>query len=166
MIAGIFCMHDILKCYVSGRPVPDHTNQGTVSFAVPELGIIFRSSATGSRTDLEFIAFLSFLRFAEHNKEIFAKKELHIFTDNPILMYLMNQSVTATPETEAVLREASRAMKILSCKVKWIEPHMNRAAAPIGSIPDLPADTSIKIKTFANLAIQKPVTDLSGWSKL
>ena len=150
---------------MSGRSIPGQQNAGVVSFAVPELGLLFRCSATGSRTDLEFIAFLSFLRFAEHNQEIFKKRELHIFTDFPILMYLMNNGLSSGLEADAVLREARRAMKYVTYKVKWIEAHMNRAAGSVSDIPDMPADATIKIKTFANLNIQKPSADLTGDSK-
>jgi hypothetical protein len=159
-------MNDILKCYVSGRAIQGQQNVGVVSFAVPEMGILFRCSASGSRADLEFIAFLSFLRFAEHNQELFKKRELHIFTDFPILMYLMNNNVQPGLEGSAVLKEASRAAKYVTYKVKWIEERMNRAAGPASDIPDMPADVKIKIKTFANLNLQKPPADLGGNSKL
>jgi hypothetical protein len=111
-------------------------------------------------------AILSFLRFAEHNLEIFKKRELHIFTDFPILMYLINNGIPETEETSAVLREAKRTIKQITYKVKWIEAHMNRAASPISNIPNLPADAKIKIKTFANFAAQKPSTEHPGDAKL
>ena len=141
-------MKDTLKCYVSGRPVSKESKEGIVSFAVPEYGILFRCAAEGTRSDLEIIAFLSFLRFVEHNKDIFKLRELQIFTDFPPLAYLMDKQVASGKGMEAVLRQAQKSAKGIIYKVLWIDTARNRAAGPVGSIPDLPEDCDLKIKTF------------------
>jgi hypothetical protein len=149
-------MSDILKCYVSGNHLPGDQKQGIVSFAVPDYGILFRCLAEGTRADLEIIAFLSFLRFAEHNIEIFKKKELQIYTDFPVLVFVMNNNSGSAGGIEAVRREAKKSAKILRFNVNLIDSKDNRAAGAAGDIPELPIGSDLKIKTFANLAINKP----------
>lgn len=149
-------MKDILKCFVSGNLLPGEPKQGVVSFAVPDYGILFRCQAEGSRADLEIIAFLSFLRFAEHNIDIFKKKELHIHTDFPVLVFVMNNKTGTGGGIEAVRREARKSAKRLNFKVHLIDSKENRAAGAVGSIPALPVGSDLKIKTFANLSIGKP----------
>lgn len=148
-------MRDLLKCYVSGRHLPGEQKQGTISFAVPEYGILFRCLAEGTRADLEVIAFLSFLRFVEHNIEVFSKKELEIFTDFPILAFIMNQDIGSAQGFEAVRREAKKTAKKIRFEVILMDAQANRAAGSIGDIPEMPAGSTLKIKTFANLAIKR-----------
>lgn len=143
-------MKDILKCFVSGRHVSNEESRGVVCFAVPEYGILFRCSAEGTRSDLELIAFLSFLRFAEHNRTIFAPKELHIFTDFPLLMFLLNNKEVAQGGMLTILKQAEKFCKNFQVRVKWIDPKDNRAAGSVNDIPTMPTDSKIKIKTLAN----------------
>ena len=144
-------MKDILKCYVSGRLLSSDGREGIVSFAIPEQGVLFRCAAEGSRSDLEIIAFLTFLRFVEHNKDIFKKRELHIYTDFPPLAYLMDKHVVARKGMEAVLRQAQKYAREVVYKVMWVERKYNRAADPVGNIPDLPEGSDLKIRSFPGL---------------
>ncbi|MCP4570093.1 MAG: hypothetical protein GY841_21130 [FCB group bacterium] len=130
-----------------------------MSFAVPEYGILFRCAAEGTHADLEIIAFLSFLRFVEHNKDIFKNRELHIFTDFPPLAYLMDKQVVANRGMEAVLRQAQKSAKGIIYKVMWIDTPRNRAAGPVGSIPNLPEGVDLKIKTFPALGSKMNPSD-------
>lgn len=146
-------MKDIIKCYVSGRHFSESEKRGVVCFAVPEYGILFRCSAEGARTELEIISFLSFLRFAGHNRDIFARKELHIFTDFPLLMYVMNNKAVAQGGMATVLKQAEKFCKEFQVRVKWIDPKDNRAAGSVNDIPAMPVDSKIKIKTLSHFDI-------------
>jgi hypothetical protein len=149
-------MRDILKCYVSGRHLQGEDEEGIVSFAVPDYGILFRGLACGSRADLEIIAMFSFLRFAEHNLEIFQKRELQIHTDFPILAFIMSNDAEGGPGVAAVREEARKIAEKIRFEVALIDAAANRAAGSITDIPAMPIGSSLKIKTFANLAIHKP----------
>jgi len=144
-------MQDTLKCYVSGRLLPDREDHGLVSFAVPEYGIMFRCYADGSHADLEIIAFLSFLRFVEHNLELFQKRELHIFTDFPVLAMLMNFPPNAGYGIEPIRREAKKVGKKVQFHILLIESNQNRAADPVSDIPAVPIKADLKIRTFSDL---------------
>ena len=148
-------MNNILKCYVSGRHLTGQEKSGIVSFAVPDYGLLFRCLAEGSRVELEVVALLSFLRFAEHNIEIFQKRELEIYTDFPVLAYIMNNDSVSGQELDAVRREAQKAARKLQFKVTFIDSPSNRAAGSAGDIPAMPIGSALKIKTFANLAVKK-----------
>jgi len=146
-------MKDILKCFVSGHHLNEKNGRGIVSFAVPEFGILFRCHADGARAELEIVAFLTFLRFAEHNLEIFKKRFLYIFSDFPLLVYLMNNGAAVPSGMEAVIGEAKKYARQISFQVKWIDPGENRAAGAVNDLPSLPANHTLKIKTFANLSL-------------
>jgi hypothetical protein len=155
-------MKDYIKCYVSGQHQRGQEKEGIVSFAVPEYGILFRCMASGTKAELEIIAFLSFLKFAEHNLNIFETKQMRIFTDYPLLVYLMNNGAVGMPGMEAVVSEAKKYSKKMEFTVKWIGEKENRAADSVANIPQMPVKNRVKIKTFANLNITKPNQDISG----
>ncbi len=162
-LAEYLGMNDTIKCYVAGRHLPDNGEDGTVSFAVPEFGVLFRCGAAGNKADLEIIAFLTFLRFVEHNLEIFSSRKLHVNTDFPLLVYLMNKGAIV-PGMEAVVQQAEKYAKNIEYEVKYVDAKENRAAGSVVDIPPMPADSKIKIKTFANMNIGKPlntVTDMT-----
>jgi len=142
-------MKDILKCYISGRHLPEDSQQGIVSFAVPEYGILFRCLAKGSRVDLEVIALMSLLRFAYHNIDIFGKKNLQIFTDYPVLAFIMNHESGGGQGIEVVRKEAQKFAKKIDFEIALIDSKGNRAAKAVGLIPEMPVGSDLKIKTFA-----------------
>ncbi len=140
-------MSEIIKCYTSGRPLAENGHEGTISFAVPDYGILFRCRGEGTRTELEIIAFMGLLRFAEANKELFHHKELHIHTDFPFIVYLLNGATSASDRMEAVAAKARQYAKEFTFQVKWVDVHDNRAAAPIRDIPDLPDESGRRLKS-------------------
>ena len=144
-------MKDTLKCYVSGIKPDNKSKTGIISFAVPEYGVMFRCEVEGTATDLQIVAFLTFLRFAEHNKDIFKKRELNIFTDFPILAYLMNEGNIQGKGLEAVKNQAEKYARGLHYKVKWISQKDNRASGSLQDIPTMPEGSSLKIKSFIEL---------------
>jgi hypothetical protein len=144
-------MKDILKCYVSGQKENKKSKRGVISFAVPEYGILFRCGIDGGMADLNVIALLTFLRFAEHNREIFIKRELHIYSDFPLLVYLMNEGSLREKGLEVVRRQAQKYARGFVYKVKWISRTDNRAAGSVNEIPVMPTDSKIKIKSFTEL---------------
>lgn len=144
-------MKDILKCYVSGRHLSGDERNGIIAFAVPEFGLLFRCQGAGTRADLEIIAFLSFLKFAEHNIDIFKRRYLMVHTDYPLLAFMLSGHSHAGKGAEALLKQAQKTAKSLRFEVVLIDSESNRAAGSIVDIPSLPAGTQLKIKTFGTL---------------
>lgn len=152
-------MKETLKCYTSGRHLKDGGDVGIISFAVPDYGILFRCRGEGTRTELEIIALMSFLRFAEANKDLFAKREMQIYTDFPFLVYLLNGKERLDGRLTAVTSQVRQYSRELSFQVKWIDDHGNRAASSIGTIPVLPANAGITIK--GSTALSHPENNAS-----
>lgn len=160
-------MGDILKCYISGRHTDGNRKQGTISFAVPEFGILFRCMAAGSRDDLEIVAFLSLLKFAEHNADIFKEKELKILTDySPLVHHLTDRARSATRGASTVREAAQKIARSFRYTVSLIGQDENRAAGSIIDIPAMPSGSTLKIKSFDNLTVIPPALRRSDDMKL
>jgi hypothetical protein len=159
-------MEDVLKCYVSGRHLPGDKRNGIIAFAVPEFGLLFRCQGAGTRTDLEIIAFLSFLKFAEHNVEIFKRRHLLIQTDYPLLAFMLSGHKQAGRGAETLLRQARKTAKSLRFEVALIDTAGNRAAGNACDIPSVPAGAKLDIKTFGAMTPPPKPNDLSDGLKL
>lgn len=143
-------MSESIKCYISGRPLAAGDKAGTISFAVPDYGILFRCRGEGTRTELEIIAFMSLLRFAEANSELFRGRELLIHTDFPFIVYLLNNGLpsgSAGATLEAVAAKARQHAKEFTFRVQWVDGRDNRAAGSIGDLPDLPDESGRRLKS-------------------
>jgi len=140
-------MNDILRCYVSGRHLAGSAGQGTVSFAVPDYGILFRCQAAGARADLEMVAFLALLRFIEHNRALFKNHQVRILTDFPLLVYLMQNGSPVNEGLGAVRERARQYGKGIDFAVEWIDEKHNRAGHSVADIPAMPAEVSLKVKS-------------------
>jgi len=156
-------MREVVKCYVSGQPAPGKSQGGIVSFAVPEFGVLFRSVADGSRTDLEIVALFSLLRFAAQNAEIFSPRAVEIFSDYPPVVYLLNHEGPTGKEMGSIRAEAKKIAGSICFSVTLVAPEANRAAGSIRAIPDLPDGSNIRIKSFTGITVRKPD---SGFSDL
>ncbi len=110
--------------------------------------------------DLEMIAFFSFLRFAVHNQDVFGSPELHIFTDHETLAAMM-EPVNPSAKPGSLQREAKKIAGKLHYRIHLISPETNRAAGPVADIPDLPANVTLEIKSFAGLTIKQTVNPFS-----
>lgn len=110
--------------------------------------------------DLEMIAFLSFLRFAVHNQDVFGSPELHIYTDNETIAAMM-EPVHPSAKPGALQKEARKIAGKLRYKILLITPDANRAAGPVADIPDLPANATLEIKSFAGLTVKQAVDPFS-----
>lgn len=139
-------MNDILRCYVSGRHLAGSAEQGTVSFTVPDYGILFRCQAAGARADLEMVAFLALLRFIEHNKVLFKNHRVRILTDFPLLVYLMQNEGPINEGLLAVREQAHQYGKEIDFAVEWIDEKHNRAGHSVADIPAMPAEVGLKVK--------------------
>jgi hypothetical protein len=150
-------MQDVLKCYVSGRPLPNSPGQGVISFAVPDYGLLFRSLTAGNHPDLEIAALISFLRFAAFNREVFGDRRLRIYSDHPPLAEMLKGKPGAAHSAPA--REAAQYARQLHYTVEWIGRDLNRAAASVTTIPDLPTGARLPLKASVGVPAEPLLGD-------
>ncbi len=156
-------MNDILLCYVSGRHPAGSDGQGTVSFAVPDYGILFRCQAAGARADLEMAAFLALLRFMEHYQALFKNHRVRILTDFPLLVYLMQNGDPVNERLVAVRERAQHYGKGFDFTVAWIDEEHNRAGRSIADLPAMPAEVGLKVKRSLRAFVHAAEVGSSDW---
>ncbi len=72
-----------MECYFSSRRIKSESRRhnALLSFAVPDLGIVFRAQFTGDDMECEYASLLSLLEFVEINPQLFRNKTVEIYGD-------------------------------------------------------------------------------------
>jgi len=118
-----------MNCFFLGRTegVNGLSQEGIVSFVIPDLEVVFKTRYFGSFFECEYMSLLALLTFIEKNRESFNRQTIRIFSDNPLIVYQINQkgvcSRDLTPHRDKALSYKQR----LSYSLEWIPSHENRA---------------------------------------
>jgi hypothetical protein len=129
-----------IKCFVSAKtlhPNKERRQQGLVSFAIPDLGILFKTRYAGSQYELEYVSLLALLRFVELNSEAFENLKLHVLCSSPMLVYQMNERSLCQKEVERQRNLALSYKKKYGFSLSWVPESENRAQNGVMDLPPL-----------------------------
>ena len=129
-----------IKCFVAVKTnLKDKylRQKGLVSFAIPDLGVLFRTSYLGSHYELEYMSLLSLLRFIELNRAAFEKQKIDIYSPSSLLVYQVNQNAFCEKELEKYKNLAMAYKNILNFSLSWIPRSENRAENGMLDLPPL-----------------------------
>ncbi|MCI0329678.1 MAG: hypothetical protein L0196_01825 [candidate division Zixibacteria bacterium] len=137
-----------MKLYFYGtsrRENREETGSGVISFAVPDIGFVFRSAHRGTSSECEYQALLSLCLFVEANAGVFKGQNLEFLGDSATVVYQVGRTAVSThlsgralrglstdggvPSRPAGVLERIRAFKKkLGFSVHWVPVLENRAA--------------------------------------
>lgn len=149
-----------MKCYFHGSGSKDGSPRrvGLISFAIPDLGVLFRSAWRGEVQECWYVSLLSLLKFIELNPEVFSKQELQFFGDCPLLVQQVNGQAH-TPKSLEPYRDLIRLyIRRLKFSLRWIPEQENRATS---RAVDMPPNPSLKGLNFKDLSTLASRSDLS-----
>jgi hypothetical protein len=129
-----------IKCYIAARTnLRDKSvrQPGLVSFAIPDLGVLFRVRGIGSHYELEYMSLLSLLRFIELNRSAFQNHNIHIYSTSSLLVYQVNQNAFCQKELERHKNLAVAYKNVLKFSLSWIPQSDNRAENGMLDLPPL-----------------------------
>lgn len=129
-----------VKCYVSTKTLErdkEKKQNGLVSFAIPDLGILFKSKCFGSYYELEYISLLSLLRFIELNHKAFENQKISILCSSPLLVYQVSENALCHNELKQHRNLALAYKRKLSFSLSWVPESENRAQNGMIDLPSL-----------------------------
>jgi hypothetical protein len=150
-----------MKCYFHGSASKDSSAQksGLVSFAIPDVGVLFRSTWRGNLYQCQYVSLLFLLKFIEVNPDVFSQVELQLYGDCPLIIQQINDQVY-TPKSLEAYRDLSRLyVKKLHFSLRWIPEQQNRATS---KAVDMPPNPSLKGLNFEELSTLSGQLGLSG----
>jgi len=116
---------------------------GTVSFAIPDLGVVFRSRWSGNLLECQYAALLSLLQFIESNKKIFKKSEIQILSDASVVVYQLSKDSFVMKNIEPYFRMVQTYKAKFPFKVHWIPEKENTACSGLSDAPAMKPSVEI-----------------------
>ena len=118
-----------MNCFFLGRAEDANgpSKEGIVSFAIPDLGVVFKTRYFGSFFECEYMSLLALLIFIEKNQETFNQQKIRIFSENPLIVYQINQKGFCSRDLIPHRDKALSYRQKLSYSLEWIPSHENRA---------------------------------------
>ena len=127
-----------IKCYVSATTLltdKEKKQTGLVSFAIPDLGVLFKARYVGSHYELEYVGILALARFIESNNKAFGGQKISIFCSSPLLVYQMTQSTLCQREVEKHRSLALAYKQKLGFSLSWVPESENPAQSGMIDLP-------------------------------
>jgi len=135
-----------MKCYFHGLVVGKDElskNMGTVSFAIPDIGVIFRSRWMGNLLECQYAALLSLLRFIETNTDLFKDQNIEIQSDASVVIYQLTKDTFIFKNVEPYYRMVQSYKAKFQFKLHWLPQRDNPACHGLTDTP--PLKPSVKI---------------------
>ncbi len=150
-----------LQCYFFGISFNGdglEKNGGLFGFAIPDLGISFRSRFAGTMFECQYKGLLSLLKFVEENRDTFRDLEIDVFSDSAIVNYQINNHKFISSDLKKYYDAAIRYRARIRYKISWIPGHENVAITGLYDMPPIAADIKIKFDE-KKLRGEKPDSD-------
>jgi len=138
-----------MQCFFYGLTQSDDplvSSLGTVSFAVPDIGVIFRSRWQGNLYECQYAALLSLLQFIETNEKVFKADTIEIYSDSPVVIYQLTKGGPIAKALRPFYQAVKQFNTKFSFKVNWIPQKENPACNGICNIPPLKPSVEINFE--------------------
>jgi hypothetical protein len=123
--------------YENGKPV------GLTGFAIPDLGIIYRSRHEGSIYECQYAGLLALLKFIDMNKKSFNGLEFEILSDSALIVYQISHRKFISRDLAPLYSEAIEYKKKVQYRVSWVPREENIAIMGMSGTPALRPDLDI-----------------------
>ena len=129
-----------VKCFISAKTLvqdKEKRQNGLISFAISDLGILFKARYFGSHYELEYISLLALLRFIEKNYKAFEGQKINVLCSSSLLVYQMSENTVCQKELERHRNLALACKKKLKFSLSWVPENENRAQSGMMGLPPL-----------------------------
>jgi hypothetical protein len=136
-----------MQCFVSVKTLQrdrEKRQNGLISFAIPDLGVLLKTCDFGSHYELEYRSLLALLRFIETNDKAFRNQKLNVLSSSPLLIYQMNENSLCQKEVERDRNLALAYKRKLKFSLSWVPEGENRAMSGMMDLPPLKNSLDLK----------------------
>jgi hypothetical protein len=119
-----------MKCYFYGSNLLDDKltrNQGIISFAIPDYGVVFRAQQYGNTYECEYAAVLALIKFIRLNYSHFRSAKPRFLTDSAMVVYQVKGRVNTTKQLKRFRDLVLFYMRKIGFELEWVPSNMNRA---------------------------------------
>lgn len=138
-----------LQCYFFGRTFSDdklERSSGLAGFAIPDLGIVFRSKFKGTLFECQYAGLLALLRFIDSNAKSFKGVLFEILSDSAVVIYQVTQKKFISQELISMYRKVSDFQNKIPFKVSWIPREENISITGLSEMPSISSETELDLE--------------------
>ena len=139
-------MADTVQGYFFGTSYNEHENgrpAGLAGYAIPDLGIIFRSRHEGNIHECQYTGLLELLKFIDLNKKSFKGLEFEILSDSALVIYQISHRRFISRDLAPFYSAAVEYKKKISYRVSWVPREENVALIGMSGDPAIRPDFDI-----------------------
>ncbi|MGB2698728.1 MAG: hypothetical protein WBD28_12845 [Candidatus Zixiibacteriota bacterium] len=119
-----------MKCYFSAK-IESTDKLGKkrvlISFAMPDLGVLFRTHFRGELDECNYISLLKLLKFIESNPNIFDGQRIQVYSHDPQIVYQVNGKMLCEERLHKLNSLALLYKGKLKYSLDWIHIKDNKA---------------------------------------
>jgi hypothetical protein len=131
------------------------SREGIVSFAIPDLGVFFKTRHFGSSFECEYMSLLTLLAFIDRNPKIFSQQKIRIYTENPLIVHQINQKVSCSQDLKPHRDKALSYKEGFCYSISWIPSHENRSREVFFDGPVSHKNPNLDSDPFINSTMEK-----------
>ena len=138
-----------LRCYFFGRIFSTDKNgqtSGLAGFAIPDLGIIYRSRLKGSLFECQYRGLLALLTFINTNKKNFKGISFEILSDSAVIIYQVTHRKFISRELLNYYQAVLGYQEKIPFKVSWVPSDENIAITGLLDMPSYQNDSDLNLE--------------------
>ena len=119
-----------MKCYFTAKPESTDElgkKRVLISFAIPDLGVLFRTHYSGEVDECSYISLLKLLKFIESNPRVFDDHKIQVYSHEPQIVYQVNGKIPCDER----LHKLNALVLLYKAKLKysldWVHLKDNKA---------------------------------------
>lgn len=135
-----------MRCYFHGSVIKNAGSVGKasiVSFAIPDIGVAFRSRWSGTLLECQYVALLMLLKFVDTNPGVFKDRSIEVFSDSSVLISQLVRGMHIYKSIEPYHRMARSYRSKIPYRVHWLPEDTNPACIGLAETP--PMKPGVKI---------------------
>jgi hypothetical protein len=144
-----FEFEESLRCYFFGRSFSKDKlskSNGLAGFAIPDLGIVFRSRFKGTLFECQYAGLLALLRFIAANKKSFKGIRFEILSDSAVVVYQITQKKFISEELLSSFRAVSEFRRKIPFKISWVPTEENISVSGLTEMPSIQPGAELNLE--------------------
>jgi hypothetical protein len=138
-----------LRCYFFGIVFTSGEKQlagGLAGFAIPDLGIVYRSRLNGSLFECQYKGLLALLSFIDTNKKNFRGVGFEILSDSAVVIYQITHKKFVSRELLSSLRSVLEFQERIPFKVSWVPTEENISITGLLDMPSYSTEADFDLE--------------------
>jgi hypothetical protein len=141
-------MAETLQAFFFGTSFGEQSNgkpTGLFGFAIPELGLVYRSCHAGTIYECQYAGLLALLKFIETNRKQFDDFEFEVLSDSALIIYQISHRKFISKELAPYYNSAINYKNRVNYRVSWVPRQENAAIIGLDNTPTFKPEIEFKI---------------------